>query len=209
MLLGSLIASELVAAVVVFPGKVNSILAMNEELTTTAKDVAGLKQATTYLNSLDEKILAGQVDRVTAVLPDEKKTSGLVTGLNDLAAASGVILKDINFSPGLIASSSGDIDVGSGVKAIPVGLSVSGELTSLTDFVSRVQTATQLLGATDLNYNLADNPAGGTVSLIVYYLPPQNGVTSWQSMPTISEADKKLLGTFSSVDLFTLPTPQR
>lgn len=178
--------------------------------------VTALNKALTVLKSVDQKELARQLAVVNAALPSQKKTSGLVAGLTNMTQASGVNFIQIDFSPGLISTTSAvesAIEVvipGTRVHRLDATLGISTDLTQLVTFLKQIQKASQLLGTSQVSF------VGGTarrqtaqLTLQVYYQPEEGGETDWGSLRAVSADEQKVIQALSARDVFTLPEEQR
>lgn len=176
-----------------------------------------LKNINEILTVQDQKSVEPYVIKARAALPGEKKTAGLITGLSSFAAKYGVAIKTLDFSPGLIATSSaltgynmtnnqGEIDLKANVKALPVSFTADTDISSLTKFLNALKITSQMLGVTTISFT--QGPINGNVSVgvLVYYQPTSFSKTSWGNTKKLSAIDIELLGSFPTEDVFKLPS---
>lgn len=192
-------------------GEITSLQINKEQL---SDEVTRLDKAITILTAIDQKQLAQDLASVNAALPGQKKTSGLVAGLSAVASASGVVVRELTFSPGRIATESSEVSneqlAGSKVRVVTASLSVGSDLPRLGSFLSKLQSASQLLGVSSVGFTAgsAREPLS-TISLSVYYQPPSAGVIDWGEVRPVSDKERQILASLSSKDVFILPEEQR
>lgn len=192
-------------------GEIASLQINKQQL---SEEVVRLDKAITILAAVDQKQLAQDLASVNAALPGQKKTSGLVAGLSAVASASGVAVRELTFSPGRIATESSEVSdqplAGSKVRVVTASLSVGSDLPRLGSFLSKLQSASQLLGISSVGFTgaTAREPLS-TVSLSVYYQPPNSGVIDWGNVRPVSDKERQILASLSSQDVFILPEEQR
>lgn len=215
-LLAALILAEVLFLAFYLPGKVFELLDLRDKTTSLSSDVKQLMAANSQLAAVDENQLNSALNIAEVALPDEKKVAGLIAGLGKVASSSAVAVKSISFSPGQISTASGqvsvgasDLAIGDGVRAIPVNMSVASSLTNFLDYLNKLQSASQLLGVTGINYSLPSQTSGGEMSLLVYYLPARTGRPTWQYIPPIEATDLEVLSKLSPADIFILPGATR
>lgn len=192
-------------------GEIVSLQINKDEL---SGEVTRLDKAIAILAAVDQKQLASDLASVNAALPGQKKTSGLVAGLSAVASASGVALRELSFSPGKIATESSEVVdqplAGSKVRVVTAALTLGADLPRLGSFLSKLQLASQLLGVSAVGFtgSSAREPLS-TVSLSVYYQPPNSSVIDWGSVRPVSDKERQILASLSSKDVFILPEEQR
>ena len=95
--LGAIVLGEVFFALVILPGWVNSIGDDRVKLSVVSTETVDLTKTLNYLTQIDKPTLAALLVKANAALPDEKKTSGLVSGLAKLASSSGALIKSLEF----------------------------------------------------------------------------------------------------------------
>lgn len=207
------VVSEIIFGFIFFPPMIKNI-----QENFAKKDLVNLEIAelTTVLDSLakiNKENLGIDLSKAGAALPDQKKTAGLVTGLSNLALTSGVTVKNLEFSPGLISSGSAslekkpteDVIKGGGVKAVIASMTVLSDLDSLVDFLSKMDKASQLLGVSDVMFG-HDISSGSQakIGLYIYYQPLVDSVLLAKQILPLTETENKVLQGLSSKDIFIL-----
>lgn len=200
---GIILLANLVAVFWFLPNQVNKISQKWQNLQQANQEIAELSKTISDLENSDKNNLAQNLSKATAALPDKKKTSGLVTGLSDLAGQNGILIKSLEFSPGKLATGSADeaTTVGNGVKAITASLEVSTELPTLITFLGKLQKVSQILGITSVEFT----GKGASLPLLVYYQPPRSGALNWKQVDLLTVAETEVLKSLEAKDVFTLP----
>ncbi len=217
IVLAAVLFGEILVLAFYFPNKIFSLLEIRVKIDQLSGEVKQLENAEQSLSQVNDQDLNSTLAKATVALPDEKRVTGVITGLVNLASASGVIVKSIEFSPGRISTkvgspsgtpvvSSREIEIGDRVLAVPANMSVNSSLVQILSYLSKLQTSGPLLGVTALNYSLSGSAPGGTISLLVYYLPNREGKPGWEFIPTISPDEIATLGKLPSSDIFRLPS---
>lgn len=177
-----------------------------------SRENAKLARATEVLRSIDQVKLEVQVAAVNAALPTLKKTSGLVRGVTDISQSSGVELRDVSFSPGRIATDSAVVTTekvkGTVARAIPGGLTVSGDIGAIINFITNLQAANQLIGVESVSYSLSASGRTARVSVKMFYQPASNEAINWDNVRSINKHEEEILSTLTGSDQFILPEEQ-
>lgn len=212
LVVGVVILVELLAAVLYLPRQVFSLIDLKDEVTVLSQRQVELAAAEEALGEVDDGQVNNLLLRAEKALPDEKRVAGVVSGISALASSAGVITKSIEFSPGIVSTSSGSIlvstsekDEGEKVKSVPVSMSVTSTLPQFLDFLKQILKSGQLLGVTSINYSLTGGQPGGDMSLVVYFLPARIGKPDWNFIPSITEEDLAVLDELSNQNVFNLP----
>ena len=211
---GAAFIIEAYLAFIVLPGTVSSMMDKRSEIEADEKEVADLTTVVGSIQKIDQAELETAVAKTTAAMPNEKKTSGIIYGMSKLAGDNGVVVNNLEFSPGLVSTRSGTIvstepvgqAVGSGVKQISATLTVSGELSKIVDFLVELRRSSQIIGVNRVEYALSASRANtGIISLMIYYQPPKNNAQDDpKSVPFMSEADKEIISDLPETDVFTV-----
>lgn len=179
------------------------------------KEVSSFAEALSMLGSLESSQVDGYLAKVLLALPDEKKTSGVISGMTALASSSGVVVTDLEFSPGVVATNSAGtkddspqekvIDEALNVRAIPASLTIVATVDSLIDFLKKLATASQLIGVSAVSYS-ADRPGQikATIAILIYYQPRDINKFSWRNLKAIPKEDVGFIQTLPDEDLFVL-----
>lgn len=221
-----IIGVELIFAVLFFPSFWQRILAASETAATAAVDLKEKQTALAILSQTDEEKLQVGLGKALAALPEEKKISGLVTGLTTLASQSGIVVKGLEFAPGVISTRSAQLDrqkaaepelgpgleeivIGSGVKAIPVDVSLAGSLEQLADFLKNLTQTSQILGVTAVDYRQSSKAAPETtLSVLIYYQLPKENKINWNQVKPLSGLAIKIVEALPDRDFFLVPPEQ-
>lgn len=175
-------------------------------------EVASYGSALKMLSELDSSQIDGYLEKVLLALPDEKKTSGIISGMTALASTSGVVVSGLEFSPGVVASDSGElekvslekiVDKDLDVRAVPASLTISANIDSLIVFLEKLANASQLIGVSAVSYT--SNTPGqvkATLSVLMYYQPRDISKFSWRGLKAISDDDANYIQNLPAEDLF-------
>lgn len=213
--------SEVIFGLLIIPGKITKISADLQEADEIAAESNRLSTLLSTISNADQSSLEADLAKVTAALPDEKKTTGLVSGLSLLAPSYGVIVRSLEFSPGLVSTESAkflpqklqitsEVVTGNGVKAIPAALSVATNFHSLISFLERLKTVSQILTVTSVDLSTSSGKESlAVLSLMVYYQPRKEGTVSWRQVDTLAPAERAIIESLEDKDLFTLQSGLR
>lgn len=211
----TVILVEILFAFLVLPSGVNTINDNRSKLKALNSEIANLTQIIDSLENMDTKNLNNDLQKASAALPDQKKTAGLVTGLTNLASTSGVLLKNLEFAPGLISTDAAslailrnpgeDIIKGEGIKAVNASMVVIADLNSLIDFLAKINKASQLLGVSSLHFGsqTGDNKQA-SIEFYILYQPAKKSSILLKQVTPLTESEKKVLESLSSKDIFIL-----
>lgn len=212
-----LIFAEVLFLVFYAPGQVSQIFSSRGEIDKDAKEIETLSLAIAKIKALDEGELNGYLQAATAALPDEKMTSGVVTGMSTLAGSYGAAVKSLEFSPGLISTNSAALSdlpvlaessVGSGVKQVTATLNLTVQMPALASFLAGLNKTSQLIGVNQVDFSANKGAANSAeVLLRIYYQPRRsfNIKTAAQNLKLLSDRDISLLEDLSKENVFTVP----
>lgn len=201
---GIILLANLIAVFWFLPNQVKKNSQKWQNLQQTNQEIAELSKTISNLENSDKNNLTQNLSKATAALPDKKKTSGLATGLSDLAGQNGAPIKALEFSPGKLATGSADesTTVGNGVKAISASLEIGTDLPTLVVFLKKLQKVSQILGITSVEFT----GKSASLLLLVYYQPPRAGVLNWKQVELLTAAETEALKSLDAKDVFTLPS---
>jgi hypothetical protein len=196
------------------PDQVTQIFKAREAVDKDAAEINNLAAALAKIQTIDAQSLSRYLAVATAALPDEKKTSGMVTGMTNLASTYGIGVKSLEFSPGLISSGSANltnlptsqVTLGGGVKQITASLTIFASIPSLIAFLEGLEKTSQMIGVNSVE--LGDNAQRSEVSLQlqIYYQPPRsfNPDTAAKDLKLLGDEDVALLESLPEEDIFTV-----
>lgn len=206
---------EILVAFFVLPSVVNTINDNRSKLKILNSEIADFTGIINSLASMDVNNLSSNLQKASAALPDEKKTAGLVTGLTNLASTSGVLVKSLEFAPGLISTDAASLKIlqnpgedvikGGGIKAVNASMVVIGDLNSLIDFLTKINKASQLLGISNLNFGsqTGDNKQS-SIEFYILYQPTKESSVLLKQVTPLTETENKVLESLSNEDIFIL-----
>ncbi len=201
-----IILVDVIILALLFPGKVFKLIETKDQIEIFSTEERQLTEANELLAAVDINQLSSALVIANVALPDEKKVAGLISGLGTVASASGVVVRTISYSPGVVSTSSAQSQ---NLDAIPVTMTLNSSLIQFLDYLKKLQSASQLLGVTGITYTLTGSSPGGEVNILVYYLPARAGKPSWLGVPRIDAEDLKILSKISPQDIFNLPLKSR
>ncbi len=207
---GILILGELWFLATLVPRQVEEIRTLQKSQEEISKEVALLDKAVKILLAVDQRKLAKELVSVNAVLPSQKKTSGLVAGIAKIASESSVVLKELEFSPGKFSTDSAQTAEekipGSQVRRVGAGLTIAGGLNELTVFLTKIQAASQLIGVDSLNFSSSTSRQQiAQIALQVYYEPVSSQAIDWSLVRPVSADEETVLRSLTASDVFILP----
>ncbi len=200
---------ELAMVVWYVPRTVQQIAESIQKSSQLSGEIAQTKQINALLAKSDRQLLASRLTKATAALPDIKETSGLISGMTRLASSSGAVVEAIAFSPGTVSSGSAMVPVGnvpnSDVQIVPATLTMSTNFDQLIDFLTKLNSAEQLIGVTGVEYGYLEGSQGtaANIALAVYFLPPLDKV-QLSDVKLLNDAQGKTVDALSKVNIFKL-----
>ena len=166
-----------------------------------------MEKTISVLESLDQVKVRRDLATVVAALPNEKKVTGMVTGLTNLASASGVSVSSVELIPGKISTKSAgvsqtaikandlaDVDVGGGVRGIPLSRVGSGNEPRFLDLVGKIARVSPLLGVRKLDFTVAGGvERSGQLTILVYFMPVDTSRIDSSALAGLSLAEEESL----------------
>lgn len=196
------------------PRQQQEVGSLLEKRRDVADEITGLSKALAVLKSVDQKKLATQLATVNAALPSQKKTSGLLSGVAEVARGSGVTLKSVDFAPGKISTGSAERTTeeklpGTKVSVLLASAVVTGDLSSLRSFLTLLSSSSQLVGVKSVAYTgFAAREQTASLSLLVYFQQPETTGLDWSQVSAVSSEQEKVVAKLSTRDVFILPPEQ-
>jgi len=209
-----LIAGALAVLIVVIMPTLTQIAATREELTVLDDRRAKLAVKAGILGTVTEPGLRSDIAVAEISLPTDKSVSGMIFGLETMAASAGATLTafstevgKISTSEATIASESGEIvkqelDLPNGVKNIEVEAKFLGSYDAIQTFLAQLNSVNRLLGVDKVEIDKEN----GKVILMVFYQPQLETLGDITSpVEDITAADRNYLRQVAS---FTRATPE-
>jgi Tfp pilus assembly protein PilO len=208
-----------------------------------------LKTLQSKVSALDQIRDLQQADRtkVDQILPSEKPLLQLITALNTVASQSQVTLSEIQLNPGKISTQSGTLTgispggtagasgsatrpaavtqmatnrSASGVEKLTVGLTVSGSLEQINQFLENIENVVPITDVTSIQLATAGrstsvvatgsaNPAAGfqaQLKLSTYFFTQPILATVEAPLPKVGAREQQLLG---NLNTFIFPNFQK
>lgn len=209
LLVALVVAAEVLSIVIIVPPRVQNILANQTKFSSLSLQTRDLESAVQTVTSIDKTRLAGYMQKSTIALPDGKKTAGIVSGLSNVASSAGIVVRDLELSPGLLSSPSARAPAVQGLKYVPAALLLSADLPSLSKFISSLQTTSQVLGISDVHYVSSANYKSVEMGVQIFYLPPLEGPVEWKQLEALTPTELNLLESLPDKDLFIVPPTTR
>jgi hypothetical protein len=215
----AVIALQLILLVSVLPRYFSSLKEKMVTVEARQIEVSSYGKALKMLSSLDASQVDGYLNKVLLALPDEKKTSGIISGMTALASSSGVVVTGLEFSPGFVATNSGQtaetpgpeeiVEAGLNLRAIPASLTVTASVDSLINFLKKLSDASQLIGVMGVNYGSSGpDQVKATILIKIYYQPRDINKFAWKDLKPIQDEDISFVQALPDEDLFVLEAPQ-
>lgn len=211
----ALIGAEIAILFFVMPGYFSSLREKMAFSEVRREEVAAYDKSLKMLSTLDQSQIDSYLGKLLLALPDEKKTSGIISGMTALASQSGVVVTGLEFSPGFVATNSGQtieatsqdrvVDSALNVRAIPAALTISASPVSLINFLKKLSEASQLIGVSAVNYESSGiGQIKAVISIQIYYQPRDISRFSWRGLRGVSGEDIGFVQTLPGEDLFVL-----
>ncbi len=217
LLFGSvlLIGVEIIGVALFAPQLVRELLAQNDRLNQLTAEVAAQQEDLDFLSGAagDSQKIASDYAKVAAALPDEKKVSGVITGITTLANQAGVRVDHLEFSPGTISTVAGQLapvtetlsitHLPLGVEATPATLAVSGTRSQLTTFLSSLPKTSQLIGVEAVNLTPQNDTLwNGEITLRIYYQPAVAKEIVWGQLAPLTADQEAKISELGAEDIF-------
>ncbi len=206
LLIALILISEIAVAVFFVPGHFQSILVKRQEIIQETANVKGIEAAITAVSRVDRNLLDRYLKNSTAAIPDEKKTAGIVTGLSSMASSSGVIVRSLELTPGLVSSASARSPVvaGAGLKFVPAALTLTADFPSLSRFLAQLRSTSQILSVRDLQFDAVGERSRVQMGVQIYYLPPREKPVDWTGLASLTPPEVDILEKLPGTDFFIL-----
>lgn len=216
VLLCGWLLGELGLAVWFLPGRFETLAAKKEELAKNTAQAQELTATVRLLAEIDRDQLREDLNKALAAIPHEKKTSGLVTGLTTLASSSGIVVKGLEFSPGLISTPSAlssaplETVMASGVKTIPVAVTLIADRNQMASFLASLRQASQMLGVISVQFGSSQRDTSAvTLPMLIYYQPPKESRPDPKQVKLLTTREREILDALPAEDIFKLPPEPR
>lgn len=170
-----------------------------------------LEQTLAMLDSVNSQELLSLTAKAKASVPDEKKTTGLVSGFSAIASSVGLALSQVEFSPGRISTESAKTNgaqkptVTKLAQSYPVSISSTGNLSQVGLFLRRINSASQIITVDSLDFSISSARLTTSIALQAYFQEPLAGDIPWNEISEVTATEKAILGPLPTVDQFTLP----
>lgn len=137
--------------------QVESILAINKEINQERQYFEDLTQKLNELKHIEFSAQFEQKDKVDQVLPSHKPILEILFNLSQASRQHGIIISELNFSPGEIATESAQINnqpaaasSGNPYSALQIDLTIEGRNDDLGPFITTVERIAPISTITDL-----------------------------------------------------------
>lgn len=197
---------EILLAVFFIPNRIQSIMTKRQEIAQQSDDYRGLQAAVNALSQVDKSVLDRYLQRSTAAIPNEKKTTGIVSGLSVIAVTNGVMVRNLELNPGLISSASAQspAPAGTGLRFVPATLTVTANFQALNNFLTSLRKTSQIISVRDLTFDAVGDNNRVQIGVQIYYLAPRSQSVSWSNIATLTPVEIDLLEKLPETDVFTL-----
>lgn len=161
--------------------KITGIFQLQKQIREDKKRLAQVTEKVNALEGLDEIELETKSEKVLEALPSEKNIASLLYTLKILGQQAGVVLKDIEVSPGELSTRSAQPKT-KGEPEVPLlsfSLTIEGEDEKVRNFFDRIETTLPLMKISliDLSQKGEDS-VDGNLKLAAFFLllPKELGV---------------------------------
>lgn len=204
----AIILVEVIIGLVFIPSRLELLYTNSQKITSESTEITSMENVVKSIQNVDKNQLDIYTQKTNAAIPMDKKTTGIISGISSLASNYGVAVKNIEFSPGVISTTSVQVSQTasiSGVLYIPAQLTVSSDLNSLIKFLTALRSVSQIIGVSDVAYSAAaGSGVTTTTQLLIYYLPASYNPVSLSGVKPLTTGEMKILDTLPQKDIFTL-----
>lgn len=187
-----------------------------EQIMTTRNEISGLEERrkiladkAAILEKTDEQSVRADLLKAETTLPTDKNVSGMIYGLETLAATSSAKLETFSTVVGKMATDSAkpvviekDNKLGNQVQIISVETTLTADYNSLKEFLRLLSGVNRLVGVNSVS--LVDQKAN--IILDVYYQPLAKSLGEIVTpVYELTQADRALI---NKVSFYPLATPQ-
>lgn len=178
-----IIISEAIFLIWFMPGRLEEVKANSSVISELEVSARSLEEAITVLDNTNTEKLSSDLALAEIALPSEKRVTGLVSGLTNLASSSGTAVKKIEIAFGKVSTESGkvvpgalvqeikDVPLGSDVVGVPLTFEVEAEALPVLDLVGKIQEAMPLLGIKEVEYSVSGDKNSAGLSVLIYSQP--------------------------------------
>lgn len=183
----------------VIPG-IRTTVALYDDLGELEGQIKNLSAKLSFLESLREEELRGQVAELLAAVPEEKSVPTILGTIEGLAQQTVVTIDDMSLtSPGSLATGSAARQSAAekkiGASGLPFSLNASGTYEAVRDFVGKINAVRRLFDVT--SFDVSTSGTGETklrLSLTAFYQPLPSSIGSVESpVARLSEKDRATL----------------
>lgn len=178
-----IIISEVIFLFWFVPGRLEEVKANSRVISDLEVSAKSLEEAVVVLDNTNTEKLSSDLALAELALPSEKRVTGLVSGLTNLASSSGTVVNKIEISFGKVSTDSAKVDSGivgeeikdvplaNDVVGVPMTLEVEAEALPVLDLVGKIQEAMPLLGIKEVEYSVSGDKKSAGLSVLIYSQP--------------------------------------
>lgn len=177
----------------------NNVKETNENLKAEQERLDKLSTKLEVLDSLDENDINDKLSISEQVLPVGKSLASLVVGIQNLAVGSKLSVEGITLSPGGVATNSADTNstADDSENSLVLELDLSGKISSVQEFLSKLQVAKRLVFADEATLTSEDETKEYKIKFFLktpFRPVPKSGADAVsEALPILSEANLKTL----------------
>lgn len=204
--IGLVVAAEVALAVLLLPSRLSALGTLSGQVESSRKEVVELEGEVSALQGIDQREVEKELLLATSALPSEKRVSGLVSGLTNLASSSGTLLLDLNLSPGQLASRAGAVvntgpteasgaeeSFPNGVFGIPMTMTLSGSEDQLEGLMTKLQMVSPLVGIKSVDYSVGSAGSAAGFNLLIFFQPVGQVAVNKEAIVPISGAERQTM----------------
>lgn len=150
--------------------KIFHLIDFHRQLKENESQVIKLEEKADFLES--QKEVSSSFEKVTRVLPDGKDVAGLLLSLENLKKETGLDFGSFSLRPGLLATQSAALRVGS-EKEIKFEIPFSSSYQELLEFLEKIEETAPLTSVDNvkINFESGKEKIEGSLSLKTHYFP--------------------------------------
>jgi Tfp pilus assembly protein PilO len=190
----SILVVFLISTVIGKP-KVDSIIQLNSDISSAKEKNSKLEKKRDDLVALSsrENEIRGELANTRIALPDQKNISTYIIELDDLATKSGVEVRAMQVSPGLLVESKPG--VGQVANELSLNIAIEGSFEAVKTFFQRIYKAKRLINVESISTSFQNDT--GFVNVVgaykIYYKQrPQIPADASEVLPALSAQEQTL-----------------
>ena len=198
------VALVILVPLIIIP-QVGRILDLRAKVAAESDKLKKLTEKADKLGGINQQDLRSKLGTLEKALPSDKDISGLIVGIERIAAESGVAIKSSQLAPGEVSTTSAAL---SSPSETELQVTVAGDFGRVSTFLSRLNNSARVLGIREITLTSATQ-AGGQLSVTIkttaFFLPLAE--VKWQvtdALPEITSADEAIISKIAAYPVYSV-----